>query len=218
VTGWTVYTKDPAIKNPDGYMITTYQKYHTYFYGGQFIFTKRLSHGWMLKASLDYMDWRTHWDKGEMGMSTLFDYYNDAPVAVQEYASTEPMANSRWHFKVTGLIQLPYGFNLSGFIDAREGYLSNNWVSAYLGANLPKFGSKYGDQRYPNLYYMNLTLERTFRFSDSVSSTVYITGYNITDTMVTTLINQSAVPTNLDKPTEVNRGRIFQLGVRFSFR
>jgi hypothetical protein len=218
VTGWTVYTRDPAIKNANGYMITTYKKYYTYFKGAQLIFTKRLSHGWMLKSSFDYMDWRSHWDKSELGSSTLFDYYNDAPVAVQEYASTEPMANSRWHFKIMGLIQLPFGFNLSGFVDAREGYLVNKWVSAYLGTSLPESGSKYGKYRYPNLYYTNLTLERTFRFSDTVSSTVYITGYNITDTLVTTLINQTKVPTALDQPTEVNRGRIFQLGVRFSFR
>ena len=60
--------------------------------------------------------------------------------------------------------------------------------------------------------------EKTFKFSDNVSSTVYATAYNVTDVMKTTMINEAKVPTTLDQPSDVNKPRCVQLGIRFSFR
>ncbi|GEM_PF-4174903 len=219
VTGWDIYQRDSKYPNPSGYAFDAYRNTYNYFKGVQFIFTKRYSHGWMFQASADLQDWRYHADKGEVGMSTLFDYYQDRPYQAYQYRSTEPGQNARWHFKLSGLVQLPFGVNLSGFLDAREGYpINGKWVTSYLGQSLPAKTDRYGDWRMPNLWYMNLTLEKPFKFSDNVTSTVYITGYNVTDNMITTMINESKVPTTPDQPTDVMKPRVFQLGVRFSFR
>jgi hypothetical protein len=220
-TGWDIYQRDSKkYPNPSGYAYDAYKNTYNDFRGIELIFTKRFSHGWMLQASGDFQDWRYHQDKGEVGMSTLFDYYQDAPYQAYQYRSTEPGQNSRWHFKISGLYQLPFlGINLSGFIDAREGYpINGKWITAYLGQSLPAKGDKYGDYRMPNLWYMNLTLEKAFKFSENVTSTVYITGYNVTDNMTTTMINEAKVPTTLDQPSDVMKPRVFQVGIRFSFR
>ena len=128
-------------------------------------------------------------------MSTLFDFNNDAPYQAYQYRSTEPGQNVTWHFKISGLVALPMGINLSGFLDARQGYpINGNWVTAYLGQTLPTKGDKYGDYRMPDFCYVNLTLEKQFKFSDNVSSTVYGTLYNATDIMKTTAINEAKVP------------------------
>ena len=144
---------------------------------------------------------------------------NDAPYQAYQYRSTEPGQNVTWHFKIAGLVALPMGINLSGFLDARQGYpINGNWVTAYLGQTLPTKGDKYGEYRMPDFWYMNLTLEKQFKFSDNISSTVYGTLYNATDIMKTTAINEAKVPTTLDQPTNVNMPRVLQIGVRFSFR
>jgi hypothetical protein len=218
-TGWDIYQRDAKYPTPSGYMYDAYQNTYNDFKGVELIFTKRFSHGWMLQGSADLQDWSYHADKGEVGMSTLFDYYNDAPYQAYQYRSTEPGQNVRWHFKLSGLVSLPLGINLSGFIDAREGYpINGNWVTSYLSQTLPAKGDKYGDWRMPNFYYVNLTLEKHFKFSENVSSTVYATAYNVTDVMKTTMINEAKVPTTLDQPTAVNFPRVIQLGIRFSFR
>jgi hypothetical protein len=218
-TGWDMYQRDPKIANPIGYMMTNYKDTYSNFRGLQFIFTKKLSHKWMGQVSLDLQDWRYHASRAELGDSTLFDYYNDAPYQAYQYRSTEPGQNARWHFKISGLYQLPLGIHLSGFVDAREGYpVNGKWITAYLGQALPAKSDKYGDYRMPTLWYANLTLEKTFIFSENVSSTVYITGYNVTDNLITTMINEAKVPTTINQPSDVTKPRVFQVGIRFSFR
>lgn len=238
-TGWVVFGPDPTFKSPNGYMLTNYKHYYNYFKGLEFIFNKRLSHGWMLQASADISDWRVHYSPtyipldvttpasaytgpynkdGEFARSTLYNYYHKAYAGVYEYGSTEPRQNARWHIKITGLVQLPWNLNLSGFIDAREGYIYDKWVSSYSGQVLPEKGKKFGDYRYPNFWYANLTLDRTFKFSDNVSTKVFVTGYNITNNVKTQMIHLTKVPSDVNKPIQINRPRIFQFGVRFSFR
>jgi hypothetical protein len=219
VTGWDIYQRDPAIANPAGYILNNYKNTYNDFKGVQFIFTKKLTRGWMMQASVDLQDWKSHTAKSEVGMSTLFDYYDNTPYQAFQFRSTEPGQNAKWHFKISGLVQLPFGVNLSGFIDARQGYPINGmWINSYLGQTLPKKGDKYGDYRMPNLWWANMTLEKPFRFSENITGTVYVTGYNITDNMTTTMINESKVPTTLNQPTDIMKPRIFQLGVRFNFR
>ncbi len=219
VTGWTVIGRDTSYPNPVGYMVTKYKNTYVYFKGLEFVLNKRLSHGWMGQASFDLQDWRYHMDKGEVGPSTLFDYNQDAPYQAFEYRSTEPGQNVRWHFKLSGLVQLPLGFTLSGFVDARDGFpINGKWINSYAGQTLPAKGDKYGKYRMPTLWYTNLTLEKTFPITDTIQSSVFITGYNITDNMTTVMINEAKVPTTLNQPTDVLKPRIFQVGVRFSFR
>ncbi len=218
-TGWDMYQRDAKYPTPGGYMYDAYKNTYNDFKGVELIFTKRFSNKWMLQVSGDLQDWRYHPDKSETGMSTLFDYYDDAPYQAFQYRSTEPGQNVRWHFKAAGLYQLPFGINISGFVDVRDGYpVNGKWVTSYLAQTLPAKTDKYGDWRMPTFWYMNLTLEKQFKFSESVSSTVYATAYNVTDVMTTTSINEAKVPTTLDQPTSVNYPRSFQLGIRFSFR
>jgi hypothetical protein len=234
VTGWTVYGGDTSYGAANGYIGYTYgNDYYNYFKGLELIFNKRFSHGWMLQASLDLEDWRQHYAErainpdgsanpnGKFGRSTLYDYYNNYYVGVGEYFSTEPRQNARWHFKIAGLLRLPFSLNFSGFIDAREGYLTDRWLSTYSGQNLPAKTDHYGTWRLPNFWYANFTLDRTFRFSEQVSAKVFATAYNAFNKIVPVAINTTVVPTRWPPttyPTDVNRPRIVQIGVRFSFR
>ncbi len=240
VTGWQIFSSDPSYKNPNGYMLTNYKHYYNYFKGLEFVFNKRFSQGWMLQVSLDLQDWKRHYPEtaipmnvteaastytgsinpdGEFSRQTLYDYYNNAYTGVYEYGSTEPVGqNCRWHFKISGLVQLPWSLNLSGFIDAREGYIYANYVSSYQGNTLPENGTKFGDSRYPNFWYANFTLDRDFKFSENVTAKVFVTGYNIFNKVTAQEYHRTLVPTDTNAIIQINRSRIFQVGVRFSFR
>ena len=74
VQGWDIYQRDAKYPTPSGYMYDAYQNTYNDFKGLELIFTKRFGHGWMVQGSGDLQDWRYHADKGETGMSTLFDY------------------------------------------------------------------------------------------------------------------------------------------------
>lgn len=234
-TGWTLFAGDSAYGPANGTIGFTYgNSYFNKFWGGQFIFTKRFSHGWQLQADLALEDWRVQLPErnidpvtgavnanGKYPRTTLYDYTNGGYLGAGEYFSTEPQQNARWHFKITGLVRLPWGLNFSGFVDAREGYLVNRWVVANAGQNLPEFGSKFGKYRLPNFMYANFTLDRTFRFSEGVSAKIFATAFNAFNQITTWAINTAAVPTRWppqDWATDVNRPRIVQIGMRFSFR
>jgi hypothetical protein len=231
VYGWTVY-QGQALASPAGYWVTIYKHYYNYFWGGEFILKKRYSHGWMLQASFDYQDWRVHYSPlyinadgsvnpdGEFGRSTLYDYYNKAFVGVYEYGSSEPQQNARWHYKITGLVRLPWDLHFSLFLEGREGFLVDRWMTTYLGQYLPELGTTRGKYRMPSFTYLNLTLDKTLRFSESVSVKLWATAYNATNAVSIQWFNANRAPLPWpikDFPTSINRPRVVQLGVRFSF-
>ena len=218
-TGRTMWATNPLYtKSPTGYVLFNYQHMYTDFRGAEFIFTKRLSHNWMLQASLDYEDWRQHYSSSEMPMTTLYTYYDGSCAAIQTYGSTEPFANAPWHFKASGLYQLPWGMTFSLMVDGRSGYIINDWVTAYLGTSLPAAGEKFGDHRLPWMWYTNASLEKNFHVSDSATLTLSAIAFNATDNMIATAINGTKVPTNTNLITDVNKPRIIEFGVRYSFR
>ena len=97
--------------------------YNTYT-GVDFVLTKRLSNKWFMNASFTWQDQRSHWgtdffDPTNQWMSDNKPYGQwgggaSGKVAVLMY--------TRWMAKLSGLYQLPYGFDISGTVNAREGW------------------------------------------------------------------------------------------------
>ncbi len=69
---------------------------------------KRLSHGWMLRASFAYNDWQQH-----VGPGAIVDPNNLAGGINASGPVVEPIGanyiNSTWQFNVSGMVQLPLG-------------------------------------------------------------------------------------------------------------
>jgi hypothetical protein len=103
-------------------------------------------------------------------------------------------------------------------VDARSGYIYNNWVASYLGTSLPAAGDTFGSHRLPMMWYSNASLEKNFHLSDNSTVTISAIMFNATDNMIATAINGTKVPTTPDQPTDVMKPRILELGVRYSFR
>ena len=144
-------------------MVDKSTAYRTYL-GLDLAVTKRLSHRWFLNASLTLQDQRVHWGDSYIDPTNQWavdgkSYGNwgsgsGGKVSVQMY--------SRWLAKFSGLYQLPWGFDVSATLHAREGWKIPNYITlAY--ANSESWPGLY---RSNTVYLQNLTKDGLPVFSN----------------------------------------------------
>ncbi len=127
-------------------MIDKSGSFRTY-YGLEFAVNKRLANRWFLNASFTLQDQRVHWGDSYIDPTNKWALDGQSfgnwgggfagKTAVQMYA--------RWMTKISGLYQLPWGFNVSGTLIAREGWKVPNYVTLAYAGNDP----------WPGLYKSN---------------------------------------------------------------
>jgi hypothetical protein len=212
-------------ERPKGNLRTNHgSDYYNLYKAVQLIFKKRLSGKWMLDASLTLMDWKAHRDPNEYFDKTNYDFYNDGVVAPEAGGSgvTDIFVNARWQFKLSGLIQLPFGLNLTAVFNAREGYVKpyyeKVWRPGGLGtSDIFKPNTKMGDDRLPTFWMLNLGLEKPFKVSDTVTATLFVDGYNITNNDITLKVQTRMDYSDYNDILRVLNPGLFQFGVRVSF-
>ena len=177
----------------------------------------------MANLSFTWQDWKRFRDEDEIVDMNNYDFFNEGAVApvVRDGQTTDIWLNSRWMVKLTGLYQLPWGLNLTGFFQAREGNpqplrrtvdLSQGRVRLY------QAGYKAGEQRLPTFWMLNLGLEKTLKITDTVTATLVLDWYNATNNHIE-LKHNLAVGADPEDPQPVmwtNAG-LFQFGVRVNF-
>ena len=131
-----VFTVRDGFTDTGGVFITNSDR-ETEYQGITLSATKRLSNKWMMRAHVTYYDW--DWKIGE-GFERFDDPTdvvnansdphewdaddNGAIYAEQSGGSgnVDLYLNSRWSFNISGMYQLPWGINVAGNINGREGY------------------------------------------------------------------------------------------------
>jgi len=111
-------------------MVDKSGSYRTYI-GLDLAVTKRLSKRWLLNASATLQDQRLHWGDSYIDPTNAWaidgkSFGNNGggaggKTAVQMYA--------RWMTKISGLYQLPWGFNISATFFAREGWKIPHYIT-----------------------------------------------------------------------------------------
>lgn len=212
---------------PVGSYFTNYgSKTYNRYLALQLALTKKFSNKWMADASFIYQDWKNVMDPNETFNMTNFDYFNGAPYSPRSIrGAADVYVNSRWQFKLSGLYQLPWNINLSAVISAQEGYILGNFVQSakkLKGGSyqyLYEGGKKFGDDRLPAFWTLNLGLEKKFMVGSDgrTSATVFVDAYNLTNN-ATVLAKgaQFGTPSFGLVTKELNPG-LFQFGVRMNF-
>jgi hypothetical protein len=105
--------------------------WNTYM-GLDFVVTKRLSNRWFMNGSFTFQNQKAYWG------TDYFDPTNKWALNGEPYAMAMGGASgkinvnmyTRWMAKLSGLYQLPYGFDISGTMNAREGWKvpHYNWI------------------------------------------------------------------------------------------
>lgn len=208
---------------PVAYYRTNFDKTHTRYLAGSLVLKKRFSNKWMMDASVTISDWKQFREKSEYFDLTNFDYYNEAVVAPESGGSglTDIFVNSRWMVKISGLYQLPYEINLSAVFNARDGYVIPYYAPFSRGSGLGttdmrEGGKKFGDDRLPAFWILNLGLEKVFQVWERARVSFHVDAFNITNNA--TILKKNPVLTGAtDRIERFLNPTVFQFGIRFEF-
>jgi len=197
---------------------TNYQDRYRQYLAAQILFTKKLSNRWMADASFTYADWSDNLSRDEEFNLTNFDYFNGgvyAPVAGGS-GMTGVLTNSSWMVKMSALYQLPFGFDISGVFQMREGYPVNLYDNSFMGKSLMNSSKRLGDDRLPTLWTLNLSLQREIKFSDTTRAVLHVDGMNITNNN-TTLNMVTSRTSSRGNPTRVLNPGLVMFGMNLYF-
>jgi hypothetical protein len=224
VAGTQVPTYERTDNGIGAYYHNLDKAYDTYL-GLQFVMTKKLSSKWMANLSFTLQDWKRHRFEEETLDMNNFDFYNEGQMAESTSGSglSDIFVGSKWMVKLTGMYQFPYGISLTTFFQAREGNPQPLRNTARLNQGqiyLYEGNSKLGDRRLPTFWMLNLGLEKTFKITDIVTTTLCIDWYNATNNQIELKHNLTVgAELDPDEPTPqmwTNAG-LFQFGVRVNF-
>lgn len=220
---------------------TNHKKAYDRYLGGQIVVTKRLSNRWMMNGSFTYSDWKRFY-KGEF-LGVIDDIVKSWPGTLEEGLNNQEyfdggvvapesegsgvngiFVNSRWQFKLSGLYQLPYDVSLSAVFSARDGYVKpTNVLVRMPGIGEEELygnsggGGKFGDERLPAFWMLNLRLEKSFQVTDTSSVTLSADAFNITDSAHSLKKETRITADNFDQDLRILNPRVFRLGIRFNF-
>jgi hypothetical protein len=212
------------LEDPIGDYFYNLEKANDLYLGLQLQMIKKLSNRWMANLSFTFQDWKRKRYEEEYLSLNNFEFFNNAPVAPATTGSglRDIWVNSRWMVKFTGMYQLPYGINLTGFFQAREGNPQplRRRVRLNQGAiYLYRAGYKAGDERLPTFWMLNLGVEKTLKITDTVTATLVIDWYNATNNQIELKHNLAigAEDPGEPEPTMWTNAGLFQFGVRVNF-
>jgi hypothetical protein len=139
----------------------TNQDFYRDFNGVEITARKRFSNRWLLNGSLALNSSVSHY-RGPQS------YEDPTTIPFADNAQSSSL-NSRWVGKLSGMYSLPWGINLSAFLNARQGYILIKTIQSptrtgSLGrVNVPI--KKYGDERYPDMVMVDARIEKWFRIA-----------------------------------------------------
>jgi hypothetical protein len=184
---------------------------------------KRMSHHWMLNTSFAYNSIIQHYGAGDFQNPNNIDKLNDAQYAPQSAGSglNNVFVNSKWLFKVSGLYQLPYDFNVSAFYNARQAYPFEAAVQVL--TTLPNGGGTpsilldpVGDNRLETFQNLDLHFERPIgfgvtRFIPSIDI------FNVTNNNTVQALRPNQNANNGNNIQAIVAPRVIRFGVRVNW-
>lgn len=236
-----LYTLADGLRPTGGTLLTNGDRERIYR-GATLRLERRMDERWMMRAHLTLSDWR--WKLGPEfrryddptdaapglegeGLWDLADGEND-PVAEETGTSSAYGAtsfpNSRWAFSVSGMVRIApesrWGFNLAGAINGREGYLLpyDVFLRAEDGRQVAVQATPEADSyRYPDLYQVDLRLERELRRGD-FSATVGLDVFNLLNDTPALLRQRELNFKGGNALLEAVGARTLRLGIRLGMR
>jgi len=112
----------PATGSP--YSVLRKSSGHSDYLGLDLVLNKRLSNRWFANASVTLQQQRIYWGDDHLDPTNKW-VFDGQPFAQMGGAMSGKVAvamYTRWMAKLSGLYQLPWGFNIAGTVNAREGW------------------------------------------------------------------------------------------------
>jgi len=201
---------------PAGQYLTNRPDYYEIYRGFDLIAIKRLSHKWMMNASFTYQRHTVHF--GEKG------YLDPTNVETRDGARYLGYETD-WMAKLSFLYQLPWGFNLSCFANARQGYLKWRQITVPTpergavgqGGNMDIDIEKIGTSRLPNFYNVDLSLTKEFDLKEYGKISLQADAFNVFNfahpLWKVRIVNSS----RYDETTSILNPRVIRFGIRYRY-
>jgi len=231
---------------PPGFIFTNRPNYTQEFNGAELTVTKRLSNGWMLRASGAWNDTKQNVGPGACVDPTNSFYTSgedSVPGSCEDGGIVAPNAgggsgafgqvnlNSRWLFNVNGLYQLPLGFNVAANYFIREGYPIAYYVidtGPPAGNPVPTDGlqrrvyvTNLDAYRYGSVDQLDLRLDKAIGITSTVSMTLSAEVFNVmnrnTVLQRNARLKQTSLVTGTNTVFEMQSPRVLRFGARLSF-
>ena len=212
------------------------------FWGVDVVFNKRLSNKWMMDGSLSYMDQKYHYGDGVTNPSNLWAQQDQlyAPALGSASGKINQYLFSHWMFKLEGLYQLPYDFNVSFTFNARAGHViphyfsitDRRWANTYNRGTGSLYLDIFGSEKLPSFYQLNFRLEKLIKLGDTGKIYLMADVFNLLNSSIvnrrydrnegTYTINANGTSSfapyaNNFVVNELLNPRVMRLGVRFQF-
>ncbi len=164
---------EPASALPAPFQYTNVPDRWRDFNGFELTFAKRMSNRWSMNASYAYNDAVDVWDSPasyEDPTCTAGSCPGEQPYAPEAGGSgiDNVFVNAKWLVKVSGTYALPYGINVAGSVNSRQGY---PFPAAIRTPNRANSGGTadvnldpFGDVRLPSLTSVDFRVDRNFKF------------------------------------------------------
>jgi hypothetical protein len=184
---------------------------------------KRMANKWMMNSSVSYNSIIQNYGAGSYQNPNNIDkrdgYQYDYSTAGSGIGNV--FVNAKWLFKLSGLYQAPFQFNVSAFYNARQGYPFEAAIS--VNTALPNGGGTptmildpIGENRLPTYQNLDLGVERPISFG-SIRFVPSFQVFNITnnDTIQALRGNQNA--TNANAIQAIVAPRVVRFGIRVNW-
>jgi hypothetical protein len=220
-----------------GTVIENRPDYSMIYDGIELQVVKNLSSGWSLRVGFAYNDWTQSVGPGAIVNPNNFRSGTNASGAVVEFISDDDAGsfiNSKWQFNVSGTYELPFQITAAANFFGRQGFPTVYFLRAFTqdALGLDRIPLQIGEvdaYRNPDVYQLDLRVERPFRIGSRVTITPSLDCFNVANnqtvlqrigfvgsydaTRETPFIQAG----NFNEPAEVLSDRTFRLGVRIAF-
>lgn len=220
------------LQTPPTYLLTNPPKAYRDYDSVMVRFQKHYSDGWMMDASLVYANLE--------GNTYASDGYASewSDLNGQTNADGRLPGFNKWAFKLSGSVDLPYGFRASGYYS----YLSGEyWTPTVQIRGLYQNGRPYvymeprGSEKLPSRNTVDLRLAKLFKVGRGITLNVFVDAFNVFNSDTVTSVNTTwgryyydyTVGPTTDgwdgprsgyrNPLSIEAPRELRLGARFSF-
>jgi hypothetical protein len=221
---------------PSGTITNNDHGFDEKYNGVELTMNKRLSNKWSARASFTYTDWKQHSDNLDAcnGLGSVASPDNVISTASGGSCSNGDIVaprsagsgnkggvfvNAKWQFNVSGLYQLPLGFDVAANVFGRQGYPFVHWNQVNPGDGLGTrliVDGKLDSKRNPDVYNVDLRLDKNIPVNP-LNITVSAEFFNLTN-QGTVLQRQGRENTkSYNQILEIQAPRVLRLGARISF-
>ena len=128
--------------------------------------------------------------------------------------------NAKWLFKLSGMYEAPFGFNVSAFYNARQGYPFERFVQSPSRPNgagvVSVLIDPVGDSRLPNYQNLDLHVERAVKLQ-TLHFVPSLDIFNLTNSNIIQAIRGTQNASNANNIQAAVAPRVLRVGVRVSW-